>query len=344
MSARSKKDIGLEERRERYTLSYDESLDPSWAIGALVIGAGDFLAAIFGMQAADAGMTAMLREGICPVERPWREAIRNDEVPFWPESAIGQHLFDVGAYAIYGYCPEDAIPADERPEYLGWLVRRAVEFSRKAPTELWLDPQVSDEGPESIGALMPKEGARLRHVVMLAENRWALDNHGAVEPAALAAFGGVAESRVRNLMAGAARQFNKDAEGKIPAHEALAWLSGREEFWNSIWRDQAMPLYSDPDRPPLAAPVFVPVAADGSIFHPGLERNGAYMIGAKDEEKRIVGFEEALAALQSMPATHWRRPNEKGNWGIVAGRRWERLDRRELLVFVENPAHRLPAR
>ncbi|NGQ92454.1 hypothetical protein G5V65_16280 [Rhodobacter sp. HX-7-19] len=77
--------------------------------------------------------------------------------------------------------------------------------------------------------------------------------------------------------------------------------------------------------------VFVPVAADGSHFHPGLERGGKFMIGAKGEEVSYPSFNEALSALQKMATPRWRRPNEAGNWGIVSGRDWKRIERSQLM-------------
>jgi hypothetical protein len=67
---------------------------------------------------------------------------------------------------------------------------------------------------------------------------------------------------------------------------------------------------------------YLPVAADGSYFHRGLERNGGFMIGAKGVEIKIYDFREAVAALQRMETARWRRPNKAMNWGIVAAREW----------------------
>lgn len=71
----------------------------------------------------------------------------------------------------------------------------------------------------------------------------------------------------------------------------------------------------------------VPVAADGTCFHPGLARRGTFTIGAKGAEIRVAGFEEALARLCRMDTPRWRRPNPAGNWGIVSGCGWKALSR-----------------
>lgn len=49
-------------------------------------------------------------------------------------------------------------------------------------------------------------------------------------------------------------------------------------------------------------------------------------MGRKGDERKIVGFEQALAYLRAQPSAYWRRPNEKGNWGIVTGVRWVDID------------------
>ena len=204
-------------------------------------------------------------------------------------------------------------------------VKEAEEFLQATPAEQWGISPNSD----------------LHHLVRLATNRWALDNGQPVEPAALAEFGGVTEGRIRNLMSGPKRAFSS-VDGRIPAHEALAWLSGRPEFWNSIFRDQRLPQYGAKHRPQLERAVFVPVARDGSAFHPGLKRGGGYTIGGKGKEVQVADFDEALLELQRMPIPYWRRPNAIGNWGSVSGTRWARLDASDLDIIAKNPDYRIP--
>jgi hypothetical protein len=201
----------------------------------------------------------------------------------------------------------------------------AQEFLAATPVAEWRLPANND----------------LSRLVRLASNRWALDNGKPVEPTALAEFGGVSEGRIRNMMSGAKRTFTSE-DGRIPAQEALTWLGQREEFWNSIWREQHVPQYGVKRRAAVDQPVFVPVARDGSAFHPGLKRGAGYTIGEKGEEVQIASFDDALAGLQRMPVPYWRRPNSIGNWGIVAGVRWERLNTADLDVLAVNLDHRLP--
>ena len=62
------------------------------------------------------------------------------------------------------------------------------------------------------------------------------------------------------------------------------------------------------------------------MFNPGLRRGTGYTIGKKGAEEQFSDFDSALAELQRMPVPYWRRPNASGNWGSVAGVRWERID------------------
>src|SRR5690606_3433750 len=73
----------------------------------------------------------------------------------------------------------------------------------------------------------------------------------------------------------------------------------------------------------VALEKLVPVARDGSWFSPDLERSSGYTIGAKGDECVVIGYEQALAQLRLMAVPRWRRPNGKGNWGIVAGVEWK---------------------
>jgi hypothetical protein len=137
------------------------------------------------------------------------------------------------------------------------------------------------------------------------------------------------------MMSGASRTFTSD-DGKIPAQEAHKWLAGRPAFWNSIWRDQSLPQYDDNRTAPLQQAIFVPVARDGSTFHPGLRRGSAYTIGKKGAEEQVADFNTALEKLQHMPVAYWRRPNSNGSWGSVAGTRWERADASDFKKATDN--------
>lgn len=82
-----------------------------------------------------------------------------------------------------------------------------------------------------------------------------------------------------------------------------------------------------PAWPMPEANIRVPFSKDGSFFSPMLRRplTGEYTVGKKGCELRFDSFDLALTYLQRMPAAMWRRPNAKGNWGIVTAVRWDYL-------------------
>ncbi|WP_377811158.1 hypothetical protein ABNQ38_33810 (plasmid) [Azospirillum sp. A29] len=322
-------DISAEERAQMFHESYDSGFDAGTTLADLVIAAGDFLTRIIGADTVDAGMARIVEPVVTtsgtPMDSPsdWRHALKEASSNCFSEWPLGARLHDLTAYAVYGIVLDGSEDAEERAQHLEELVTEAEVFAAQAPLTAW-------------GLATPASSHLLR-LVRLASNRWALDTGRPVEPAALAEFGGVSEGRIRNMMSGTNRAFTAQ-DGRIPAVEALAWLATRKkEFWTSIWREQPLPQYEDRNRPPLEEALFVPVARDGSVFHPGLQRGAGYTIGPKGKERQIADFAEALAKLQSMPVPYWRRPNTQGNWGIVSGISWDRYDATDLAMLAAQP-------
>lgn len=328
MEQKHNADLSIEDRAEIFHEDYGNEADPGVTLARLVRGAGDYLEIVVGPEVTAPAMAGIARtlgwEG--PSEE-WRQGLADNEFMCFSEWPLGQELHALVAYAIYGIvleAPEEE-SREETERYVAETVRKAEDFLHRSPLERWgLNERPSE----------------LEQIVMLASNRWALDNMKPVEPAALAFFGGLSEGRVRNMMSGAKAVFTNKG-GKILATEALAWLADRKEYYTSIWREQRLPQYGVRERAPLEQPVFVPVARDGSVFHPGLTRGAGFTIGPKGEEIRVDQFDEALRQLQAMPSPYWRRPNDAGAWGVVAGVRWARLDRSDLEIFAANPQHRL---
>ncbi|WP_417509564.1 hypothetical protein [Methylophaga sp.] len=95
--------------------------------------------------------------------------------------------------------------------------------------------------------------------------------------------------------------------------------------------ESAMPAESPTDAEPMALIMsegltLVPVAKDGSRFSPDIcNNNGVYTVGDKGDEQKFRNFQEALDYLKSMPVAKWRRPNVKGNYGIVTAVEWVEL-------------------
>ncbi|MEY9387557.1 hypothetical protein ABIF93_005814 [Bradyrhizobium japonicum] len=330
MDIKSNSQIPAEERAAIFHEQYGNDGDAAATLADIVTAAGNFLTRIVGKEEVDAGMARMIAGvlnasgGKLDDPSDWREALDGASSYCYSEWVLGTHLHDLAAYALYGIVLDGAENADEREENLERAISHAEQFLLATPASQWNIPTNSD----------------LHRFVLMARNRWALDHGKPIEPAALAVFGGVSEGRIRNMMSGEKRIFSP-VEGKIHAQEALAWLSDRPEFWNSIWREQALPQYAA-KHSPLERAVFVPVARDDSTFHPGLKRGAGYTIGAKGSEIQVVEFEEALGELQRMPIPYWRRPNAVGNWGTVSGVRWARLDAADLEILANNPNHRIP--
>lgn len=309
-------DISGGERREMFHDSFDNDIDAGPTLANLLRATGDYLASIVGedqaAKAMEVALAPLFQGAGSRGSIGWRARLDDAVNHCFSELPIGQRLHDLAAYAYYGisFAPED----DEDEAWLHATVAEIDAFIARSPLQLWL--------PEN-------DAPQLERLALLARNRWALDTGRAVEPAALAVFGGVSEGRMRNMMSGAKRTFTPE-DGRIPAAAALEWLAGRAEFWTSIWRDQHLPDQFERNSLPLDRPVFVPVARDESVFHPGLRRNGAYTVGPKGAEMHVVDFDHALLALQRMPGAYWRRPNDAGAWGVVRAVDWRRIDMSDL--------------
>lgn len=288
-------------------------------IAELVLGCGRFLAEIGGDEAANRGMTAYLNAlgERLDNEETWAEDFDVSMPMNWP---MGQVFMALNAYAHRGLATGPTSTPEEHEEFLRETLEAATGFVARAPLAAW---GLTDTD--------------LENTLLLAKARWALDHDEPVEPIALAIFGGVSEGRLRNLMSGANRAMTP-VDGKVPAKEALEWLKGRESFHPSTWRTQGSywPHISKPVEEIVEDLVwFVPQAQDGTIFHPGLTRNGEFSVGAKAGEKRFSEYEAALDHLQKLAYPAWRRPNPRGNWGIVRAVSWLRMTQREMNEHVE---------
>ena len=239
----------------------------------------------------------------------WEEILDGYWQASWLETNGGRLIDDAGLYGRYGVTPAD-IPPSARRQWVDALGARLEEFRRLALS-----------GSHGI----------VSRIINLAISRHAIDTgEGEVDLTSLAILGGVTEGRIRNILSSGEGGLEKFGQ-RVTATSAAAWLKGRKEFFASIWHqpDDEAPEAPSPDFSDEV--VFVPVAADGSHFHPGLTRNGKFRIGTKEEDVPYDTFEEALSALQKMATPRWRRPNDAGNWGIVSGRDWKRIERRQLV-------------
>ncbi|SNB74170.1 hypothetical protein SAMN06265338_1061 [Rhodoblastus acidophilus] len=333
MSAKDKNLIPAEERQLLY-IEYGGYDGVENILRELCERLSDYLSAIAQPEVVNQALIRILapdhdRKGteILP-SVDWRKVLDDTSGLWFTELPIGGVLFQLGAYANYGIVMSNTEGrVDDAHKKLEELIERAETFYKLSPLDLW--------------GIEPNND--LQKLVQIASNRWALDNGRPVEPVALAIFGGVSEGRMRNMTSGQNKTFSL-VDGRIPAQEALAWLSTRDEFWNSIWREDAQPQYGMSREAPIKEAIFLPVARDGSVFHPGLYRGSGYTIGPKGSEDTVEHFENALKTLQEMPTPYWRRPNEKGNWGIVVGIEWARFDASELDAIARTPGYRVSDR
>ena len=306
-----------QERAEAFGAWFDMDVDPNVAMSILVVRLCENLERILGPQAAPK-LDRLLATGYVggggDPGSSWRETAEDSANYLdWP---LGQQLLTLLAYAVFGIV---GAHTDDRPADPNELVEQPLHtieaLLADCPVERWL----------------PKgEASVLLSTMAMARGRWELDHRRNVSPEALALLGGVKMPRIRNMLSGDKPDLPRDS-GLVLYEPAMAWLAKREVFLPTIRREEP----ADADAPAessslLASPQFVPVARDGSVFHPGIQRDGGYWVGPKGDEQKIERFDEALALLQHMEIARWRRPNPNGNWGIVAATEWRRMDRSEL--------------
>jgi hypothetical protein len=288
----------------------------------ILVTMGQLVGEIVGREDADAAFATLTRrlDYEFSIDADWAETLKDrasGDAYCWP---MGARLHNLNAYAYWGIALNGGQTAGEREAELRAEIAVVDSFMARVPFSAW-------------GFSDGDAGRTLRR----AKGRFALDTDEPIEPDVLALLGGVSERRIRNLMAGKERVFTVDESGRVPAAEALSWLAGRpKEFRPSRWRDQN--TFEDLVRPTKIEEVnFVPVAADNSVFHPGLARAGVYTVGRGDHEAQHETYETALLALQQMTDPAWPRPTPRGLWTTVTAVRWARYGRAELNYIAATP-------
>lgn len=336
---------------------------------------GELLDLVFGGSEAALAMTALKRivahgrrgkwvwaelDGT-PLDTEWRRTWSDidgaDETcspPFLDE------LHDLNAFANFGVIPIWGLAGKPclETEAGADLARRL-----KAATE---DVPAYIEGIcsriDQLEALLPRQEtghAMIAETIQTrdqARARLALDQDQPITLHALALLSGVTPKRIQNAIYAKTDEAPLVGKNGLIAPEACElWLNARDFHW-SIWKQVTAlaPLDADWGKQiPFEAVepsvdvedyLFVPVANDGSYFHPGLYRGGevreregkaGYSIGAKGAEQTFEDFEEALSALSRMATPRWRRPNSESQiWGIVSGQTWKRVRRADLAGLV----------
>lgn len=289
----------FEDRSEAHAAWFDMDVDPATALVPILKRLGLNLERIFGPDLTSSAFTQL---GVRQAN--WREGV--EETDFYLETQIGMRLTSLSAYAVFGMLrasKEGAVA-----ETIGIV----EDLLTDCPAEQWLEEP--DREP-----LLP--------ILAMARARWNLDSGHGLDPQGLALLGGVKITRIRNMMSGSSPELPKDATGLLSNAAARAWLEGRDCFLPTLVET----VNSKPATlEETVDPIFLPVARDGSMFTPNVNRGGRYQVGEKGSERHHDSFDEALAALQAMPVAKWRRPNSEGNWGIVSAVEWRRVDRNSL--------------
>lgn len=247
-----------------------------------------------------------------PNAKTWRDAM-DDVSAFFDVLPISSRFKDALLYGLYGVTPE-SIAVPDRAEWVAALVAEITSFAARSDVQKL-------GGGDNV----------LQRIAGLAASRHAIDaGRGEVDTYSMSILGGISEGRVRNLLSGTDSALERSPNGGIVAMSAHAWLQKKKDYLASIWQEEERSEEEPEAGPAIPADrmIFVPVARDGSMFTPDLKRNNSYRIGAKGMEEDVPDFAEALARLNAMPVPRWRRPNEKGLWGIVSGVTWQRIEKK----------------
>lgn len=183
----------------------------------------------------------------------------------------------------------------------------------------------------------------VQRTILAARGRLKIDLGQPLTVHELAAASGVATKRIQNAIYAKSDDAPiPDTDGLISVASAERWLTARQ-YQPSIWREylgerkngvQADTANNEDDDRGTDEYLFVPEAADGSVFAPSCARGGGenehYLIGAKGNQQPFDDYDDALKALTAMNSPKWNRKNPNGNFGIVKAARWRRISRSEL--------------
>lgn len=268
---------------------------------------------LFGEHAASRGFDEIVSQAFGERSRDWHDLLEQEFNGIYSETHLGRVVHDLTAYADYGISlhPNDGGTAAE--DYLRRrldVVRALVEI---LPIDLW-----------------KLSGDELLRVIRKATARWKLDMGEPVNAVELSLLSGRKLQTIKNKLAGKPQEIIGNQK-RIEAREALAWLLSVDGFRRSRWRDQSgtkRPSAEPVGR--LAEAVFVPVASDGSLFHPGLKRDGAFVLDGPAGEVLYEDYHAALEELQELRQPQWKRPTSEGSWTWVRGVEWRRVEMSDL--------------
>jgi hypothetical protein len=270
---------------------------------------------LYGEKAADGAFDHLV--GACfphaVREHGWRQALEEEANGIYSDTPAGTLLHDLTAYADYGIFVGLSRTVEERELIIGKQVEDGLALL------LLIASTLEDAKTSPVWRIVTKAHAR-----------WKIDLGLPVDRDDLVLLSGLAEQSVRNRLSGKDREIHGTSD-HVEADEALKWLKNQKKFVSSLWRYQDDTDIIEDLETHVSEPLFVPVAPDKSFFHPGLKKDGAYIVGDSGSEREFEDFDEALRALQEMLIPTWRRPTEKGRWTQVRGIDWQRMDRAQLM-------------
>jgi len=267
-------------------------------------------------------------------EQAWIEMRRHQLKGPFIESISRLH-----AYASIGTLLDDDLPA--KPEQFVMRIAGDLDLLTALLNRL---PRASVEGSTVWN---------LQTLHDVARARLSFDEGLQTAPVSgLAWLGGVSVKTVQNTLSKGALQVG--GPGAADAKSARGWLGIRDTWQRSCWREAIEVMSSG-----LAAPfrefetkdvsvetvpseqektewVFVPRAADGSLFTPDLVRQRGWTVGPRGDERSFGDYWRALQMLQDVERPCWRRPNEFGAYNTVLGKDWVRISRSELELQLKS--------
>jgi hypothetical protein len=276
----------------------------------------------FGTECAKRGFDAMvscaLPDGWSP-DKSWREQLDDVFGLIYSDTHLGELLHDLTAYCDFGVVLTLARDEEKRQAVLASRIEQIEQLIALLPVEAW-----------------GLDGERLLVVIRKSLARWKLDNGEALSAEELAVLSGRAFQTIKNKLSGDPSEI-QGTQAHIEAAEANAWLSRQKDFYPSIWKNQDdTPAIAEREKG-MGEVAFVPVAKDGSLFHPGVKRDGKYLVDSDGAEQEFESFDEALAILQRAHFPEWRRPTPEGRWTRVRGVDWRRvpLDRLNAMPLAQ---------
>lgn len=341
--------LEFEERLATFLEGYTEEETDTFARSLVTV--GDMVEAGFGGERAAGVMNALL------------QVITAQAVPatlkFSGRDEWRQDLVDMNVSADTNF-PAAMQRAQDLNSFAYYGILASWARIRDGETEVGLEESITDvpayvegtiAGLEKFMSLFGKAADtwgfdQIERTILAARGRLKIDQNQPLSVHELAALSKVITKRLQNAM------YTKSDEapianenGLIAPASAERWLNNRA-YLPSIWQSYtAVRAWNEDPETDLAEKasddtvetdefLFVPEAADGTVFGPscGRESSGVtrYTIGEKGDERSFDNFEEALNALTKMVVPRWRRPNPRGIYGIVRAERWRRVSRAQL--------------